>query len=976
MRIEKVVIENLNSLAGRFEIDLCDPAYSGGLFAIVGPSGAGKTTVMDAMCLALYGRTPRIGTISEAQDELMNKYENTCAAEAVFTSHGKRYRSRFEHSRSARGSKPFRAVKREVYEQAADGSWRPVATGIRPTESKIEELTGLNFERFTRSIMLAQFRFAEFLQADSNDRAAILEQMTDMDIYRRISMAVYERAKSVHLMLEEIRVRIAEVSDKVLSEAETAAREAELERLNAAIPVHAALKDKLADCISRIARLKDKREEIKRYQEDVPKLAKALAERQSELAEAEKQEQAQKQAQAALAETLKAVRALDQQIAVRQAEVDRLRKEIDDHDNRIRAYKSRILELFKKYFPNESRETYGALYRDPNVGPRLLQSVQKELDAARGRLNDLQAQQSTALKGQDEAYWQQQADMLGAAVPAAEALAEIAERQAELKRQRKLADELLARERALEQPARDAEEKLLHARLRQQFENKRQCLKEGEPCPLCGSTVHPGADEPFDEDWLKQCEAEHKAAQSALKDAQRAAVQAVAAADQLEKLIAEKESFVQQQIAGLKGQEMDLSDAAALKRRLADAQGVLRLAGELSRQWIALQEQVTRLTEKLGSVHNDVRQIDDSRQVIRDIEEQKKQRESELAGAEETAGRLREQRNRLFGAKDPDAEEAAAEALARRLTEAKEQKRKAAEQAERAVQQNERDIARTQCEIQESEKQLREIYAAALAECSAVAAVSDAPDIAARFAEWDSAASQLTEEPESDALRCALDALDALIAEQTAHKGAVTQILKVNAQSRDKLKSLKDEEESQKKAQHKWDLLNVLIGSANGDKFTRIAQSITFESLLRYANMSLSRMTDRYVLVRDDSNPAKPLELMVIDTYQAGERRPVTNLSGGESFIVSLALALGLSEMSAGRARIDSLFIDEGFASLDEDYLEAALQTLSALGSREGKLVGVISHVEALKERIDVQIEVKKLLGGRSTLAGPGVKAS
>ena len=128
-------------------------------------------------------------------------------------------------------------------------------------------------------------------------------------------------------------------------------------------------------------------------------------------------------------------------------------------------------------------------------------------------------------------------------------------------------------------------------------------------------------------------------------------------------------------------------------------------------------------------------------------------------------------------------------------------------------------------------------------------------------------------------------------------------------------------------------------------------------------------------LVRDDGNASKPLELAVIDTYQAGERRPVANLSGGESFIVSLALALGLSEMSSGRARIDSLFIDEGFASLDENYMEAALQTLSTLGSREGKLVGVISHVEALKERIDVQIEVKKLSGGRSTLAGPGVKA-
>lgn len=976
MRIEKVAIENLNSLAGRFEIDLCDPAYSGGLFAIVGPSGAGKTTVMDAICLALYGRTPRISTVSETQDELMNKYESTCAAEVVFTSHSKRYRSRFEHSRSARGSKPFRAVKREVYEQAADGSWRPAATGIRQAESKIEELTGLNFERFTRSIMLAQFRFAEFLQANSTDRAAILEQMTDMDIYRRISMAVHERARSIHNMLEETRRRIAEISAEVLSEEETAAREEELKRLNAAIPVHAALKDKLADCISRIARLKDKHEELKRYQEDVPKLAKALAERQSELAEAEKQEQAQKQAQSALAETLKSVRALDQQIASRQAEVDRLAREIGEDKNRIRGYKNEILKLFKKYFPDASNETYGMLYRHTNVGQRLLSSAQKELDAANMELAALQAQQEAALKGQDETYWQRQADMLGIAVPAAEALAEIAERQEELKRQRKLADELLARERELEQPARDAEEKLLHARLRQQFDKERQRLKEGEPCPLCGSTVHPGADEPFDEQWLKQCEAGHKAAQSALRDAQRAAAQAAAAADQLAKQIAEKESIVKQHSDKLKGEELDLSDAAALKQRLADAQGVLRTAGELSRQRIALQEQVTRLTGKMLGVSSDVRDIDNFRQNIRDIEEQKKQREHELAGAEKAADKLREERGRLFGAKDPDAEEAAAEALARRLTEVKEQRRTAAEQVERAVQQSERDIARTQDEIAKGEKQLREIYAAALTECPAVAAVSDEPDTAARFEEWDSAASQLGEEPETDALRCALEALDALIAEQTAQKGAVAQILKVNAQSRSKLKSLKDEEEAQKKAQQKWSLLDNLIGSANGDKFTRIAQSITFESLLRFANMSLSRMTDRYVLVRDDSNPAKPLELMVVDTYQAGERRPVTNLSGGESFIVSLALALGLSEMSAGRARIDSLFIDEGFASLDEDYLEAALQTLSALGSREGKLVGVISHVEELKERIDVQIEVKKLSGGRSTLTGPGVKAS
>ena len=241
------------------------------------------------------------------------------------------------------------------------------------------------------------------------------------------------------------------------------------------------------------------------------------------------------------------------------------------------------------------------------------------------------------------------------------------------------------------------------------------------------------------------------------------------------------------------------------------------------------------------------------RQNIRDIEEQKKQREHELAGAEKAADKLREERGRLFGAKDPDAEEAAAEALARRLTEVKEQRRTAAEQVERAVQQSERDIARTQDEIAKGEKQLREIYAAALTECPAVAAVSDEPDTAARFEEWDSAASQLGEEPETDALRCALEALDALIAEQTAQKGAVAQILKVNAQSRSKLKSLKD---GGSPRLGKNGRLDNLIGSANGDKFTA-SRKHHVESLLRLpTELSAHDRPVRGVRL----NPAKPLD--------------------------------------------------------------------------------------------------------------------
>ena len=127
-------------------------------------------------------------------------------------------------------------------------------------------------------------------------------------------------------------------------------------------------------------------------------------------------------------------------------------------------------------------------------------------------------------------------------------------------------------------------------------------------------------------------------------------------------------------------------------------------------------------------------------------------------------------------------------------------------------------------------------------------------------------------------------------------------------------------------------------------------------------------MTDRYLLIRDEQ---QPLELNVVDNYQAGEIRSTKNLSGGESFIVSLTLALGLSKMASRKVRVDSLFLDEGFGTLDEEALETALETLSGL-QQDGKLIGIISHVSALKERISTQINITPVFGGRSSLSGPG----
>jgi exonuclease SbcC len=164
----------------------------------------------------------------------------------------------------------------------------------------------------------------------------------------------------------------------------------------------------------------------------------------------------------------------------------------------------------------------------------------------------------------------------------------------------------------------------------------------------------------------------------------------------------------------------------------------------------------------------------------------------------------------------------------------------------------------------------------------------------------------------------------------------------------------------------RWSRLSALIGSASGAVFARFAQGLTLERLVAVANRHLAQLTPRYAMRR--SNTAlDDLELEILDRYQADATRPMRSLSGGESFLASLALALGLSELASGRTAIESLFIDEGFGSLDPDTLETAMAALEGLQTR-GKTIGVISHVDAMKERISTQIRIQKRDGGRSTL--------
>ncbi len=222
-----------------------------------------------------------------------------------------------------------------------------------------------------------------------------------------------------------------------------------------------------------------------------------------------------------------------------------------------------------------------------------------------------------------------------------------------------------------------------------------------------------------------------------------------------------------------------------------------------------------------------------------------------------------------------------------------------------------------------------------------------------------------------DDLQPQLDEAKRAKSEADQEVGRLRQKLADNEQAKEATVGARERVAAREREYRRWENLHELIGSSDGKKYRNFAQGLTFEIMINHANRQLRRMTDRYLLMRDEANP---LQLSVVDDYQASEVRSTKNLSGGESFIVSLALALGLSQMASRNVRVDSLFLDEGFGTLDEEALDSALTTLSSL-QQDGKMIGIISHVGALKERITTQIVVTPDGGGRSMLRGPGCLA-
>lgn len=857
MKILDIKLKNLNSLRGEWHIDFSDNAYtSNGIFAITGPTGAGKTTIFDAICLALYGQTSRLGGITGEHNEILSRRASSCYAQVVFEMKKKQYICSWSQHKAPKGK--LQPPKHIISEYP---SGKIISASNTDTKKLITDITGMDFKRFTQAMMLEQGKFDAFLNAKSGERSQILEMLTGTGIYGKISTAIYERTASEKAKLEQIRIQLDQIrpSDSFTSEDE---------------------------------------------------ITSILEKSKGELSGLEEQRKAAESS----VRQLRNIQKLRRDLEMSSSDITTQTRRLDEFIPSRRKLEAglRASELVPEYTALKAkRDTARTLQsRCDKLGHDLKAQTSELEDIESVRLPELQAE----LDRQKHGITEEAQAVYARARTLLESYDTIAKKRKALLLEQTQAHEAVKRSSSL---LESAEKEYRIARERYETEaasRLRETLRPGEPCPVCGSIHHPGVKDTHP--LTHESTINFEAASKKLNDLSTANAKASSHLSSCTQRLTEHDQTQHdarekafRAIEPLGFFEPGISIKGVIEKLEAWAKNVKALSANidtLSKRAGILRETISSAQKALSE---DTKALEDLRGELEILEgafsfrlgEQGFKGESEFISSCLSSEVLNELKTKAGNLDD-----------GMRNFKAVYEERRQRLEAELALVSEEHTLEELEPLLHELEEKVKGVQRK----------------------------------------------IFGLEKNLEDRKNLKAELERVNA-----------DYENQKSIYSDWSALNDLIGQKDGNKYRVFAQRITLAMMVQLANNYLARMNGRYTLILTPDNDK--LELSVRDNEQAGEIRPTLNLSGGERFIVSLALALGLSQLSGSKSRVDSLFLDEGFGSLDEASLNTALDALAEV-RREGRMTGIISHVQTIRERIAAQINVIPKHEGTSILEGPG----
>lgn len=871
MRPLNLTMSAFGPYAGQTTVDFSALGTTG-LYLITGDTGAGKTTIFDAITYALYGEA---SGESRESSMLRSKYaaaETPTFVELTFTNGGRTYtvRRNPEYTRPKTRGAGTTMQKADAELTMPDGR---VITKARDVTAAVTDIVGVDREQFARIAMIAQGEFRKLLLAQTDERKAIFRQIFHTERYQALQNRLKEEAAALDRQCGELEAGLRQAAESIrCAEPDTLPDALDTDALLEALDVllHAD-EAALTQAQAERADAETQREQVL---SDLGK-AEALEAARMKLAEAER---AWTEAQA---EMKAAQAALDTAMAS-QPEIQSRRQDITRLEDALRRY-----------------EQLDALRAQAGAERKRLVQKRSDLDAARARTD-------AAAKALETAHGKL-SDQPKLAVAAA---------QTEYRQAAETAQAALAHYGAQNRAYLDAQAGILA-----------RTLVPGQPCPVCGATEHP-------------CPA---AAPEQTPDA-AALKRALSDSDRAQKAAADRSA----QAAGLRGQLDAMREALAQScRALTPPLDPDTLADTLP----ALRAAAARDAEAIKAQHTAQQQALAALQALE-------------AGLPAQEAALRQQQ--------ADMQDRAQEisALAARCAELDADVLRRAQElphADRAAAQRALDETRTQCEA--LQQALDTAHARSSAAQSALAGLTG---------KRDALRAQLQAAPPADiaALRARRDTLTARVEQLQKQISACDARLEQNCTARAAIDTQRQQHAA---VRARWQWVHALAATANGAvpgkekiMLETYIQTAYFDRILGRANTRLLIMSGgQYELRRSaragDNRSQTGLELEVIDHYN-GTARSVKTLSGGETFAASLSLALGLSDevqAAAGGVQLEAMFVDEGFGSLDSEALQQALAALVGV-SGGNRIVGIISHVAELKDRIDRQIIVTKDRSGGS----------